>query len=476
MNLHIAISTGQNVANIIPILELGSRNDRVLFINSETADKSGWTLRAAAVLKKHGFLIEPHLNVDDTQQLLIYPLIRKIQSLMENHYKNGKIFVHLTGGQKMTAISLFEAFKNRPVKYVYMDNQPVQIISIDSLSQKYERISINKHIRLQDILKIYGSKFFGERQKAMNIVPKPLPIFAFNKKLISGLLKAFDVSEEFSTEQQHILKSRFNIYDNHIFKNIKDKAEDIYNKSAGHPVLRHIPIDRLDKKAIEIKHGLKQLLLSGRKITKETLFNPPKNISKLDLSAEEKEILVKYGFLAEEDIKGDLYARHRKRKIGDFFEEQVFERLMFFLSENPQYKKVISEVWKGLSIASVADENKITGEYDIYILLKNGLGISLECKSFLFEEKDLFARIARLTRRTSQLSQQWVVFPFFTDSELFRERMFKQYEVLKNIGIPFIPFDLYGQTNMYEDPQSGKKIKFDGFEESLKKLLKNFLN
>jgi len=478
--LHVAISTAQTAAIVIPILSVGKPGDSVLFINSVSAKSLGWTDRSAQVLKENGFSSLPNIDVDDDVQLNIFAIAGLIRQRLGNYLPQyAKTFVHLNGGQKMTAIGLFEAVQNENITFVYMDNQPVQLVILEQGKIEYRPVPFQ--VELNDVLKLYGSRISPDMA-----IPKPvklentgLPAMAQEALLAATLFKIFERPDDPGESKQNDLRT--------LLDEIQPLVNELSLENSRNRNLSNTPINRFLKKPWDkeqssrpllkeeaIRNCLKTEYLTFYKSLKNMLNPNVNNNFRIQLNEDESRSLHKHGFIRENQTAG-INPSDIKQRLGFYFEAQVLTRLQHFLAEHNEFEKIISEIWSGLKLTGENKPAIISGEYDIFLLLRNGIGISLECKTFLFEEKDLFARIARLNRRTSILSQQWLVIPFYTEPEIFNKRMLDNYITLLELGIPVIPFGRIGQPDHLIDHKTGEKIIVQNFETALSNKLKIYL-
>ncbi len=459
---------------VIPILSLGKKGDQVLLISSSTAEQQGWTARISQFLTRHGFEILPPLRVDDDLQLdpfKISGLISRQIPIPQTPFEH--IFIHLNGGQKMTAIGLFEAVKDLPAIFVYMDHQPVQLLVIDHKKARYQPVDIR--LSLSDLLALYGSQV-AEKSEPVVLEGGELPALAIDKNLASAVFKLYDRPDEpEQTEKRKILN---------YLEDMQQIVSDLSLKYSRNKNFAFTPLGRFLRKPTNetcpslnetaLRNFLRSELLTFYKQLKN--LTTPGNSTGFNITLSHNEInaLHSNGFIDAGDSHS-IQPSQVKKGLGSYFEQQVLQRLQKFLSDHAEYEEIISEIHSGVKIEALDNPWLITGEYDILFFLRNGIAISLECKSFLFEEKDLFSRITRLTSRTSILSQQWLVIPFYTEPELSQPRMLKNYLGLKKLNIPVIPFGRKGQPREFLPPESDSRLIIPDFEEAIAGQLKGFL-
>jgi len=115
-NLFIAVATGQNVANLPPILEPGEPGDRVLWAVSPEAGKRGWAEGASSVLREHGFEVLKWAEVKDINNP--HAVLHGLEVPMKHNLNAGDgLLVVANGGQKLTPIGLSALLNRSPAQY-----------------------------------------------------------------------------------------------------------------------------------------------------------------------------------------------------------------------------------------------------------------------------------------------------------------------------------------------------------------------
>jgi hypothetical protein len=73
--LFVALSTGQNIANLLPILELADADDRVMWLESATARDRGWSDGALGVLRARGLDDVDRVRLADDEPATLYQIL-----------------------------------------------------------------------------------------------------------------------------------------------------------------------------------------------------------------------------------------------------------------------------------------------------------------------------------------------------------------------------------------------------------------
>jgi len=86
----LAISTGQNVANVLPIIESWEPGDRLLWLESALARKRHWSVGALDVLHHRGLAhaeVE-RLNFGEHPDSLLKVLRKSLRKIDSDHSRN----------------------------------------------------------------------------------------------------------------------------------------------------------------------------------------------------------------------------------------------------------------------------------------------------------------------------------------------------------------------------------------------------
>lgn len=101
--------------------------------------------------------------------------------------------------------------------------------------------------------------------------------------------------------------------------------------------------------------------------------------------------------------------------IGPLFEQAVTLRLYQWLQQNQGMGGVIQSAWHNVRVAHRNAPERVTAEWDLLLVLKNGVLWSLECKAATAEYKDLDARFYNLEQAAgSHLARMALVIPLFS--------------------------------------------------------------
>ena len=136
--------------------------------------------------------------------------------------------------------------------------------------------------------------------------------------------------------------------------------------------------------------------------------------------------------------------------IGPAFEQGVARRVHSWLEATNH--PAIHSAWRKVKVAERRESHRATAEFDILLVLKNGVLWHLECKSFIAANKDLDARLYNLQQAGSQLARMAPCGPLFSGhagEEWFQSQHDRRRQMEARRHISFIPFTLPGQAETY---------------------------
>jgi hypothetical protein len=170
-------------------------------------------------------------------------------------------------------------------------------------------------------------------------------------------------------------------------------------------------------------------------------------------------------------------ARSSVDRIGPPFERAVARRVHAWL-ERRQHPAVQS-AWRDVEVFREGDTER-SAQLDVVLVLKNGLLLHLECKTFTADLKDLNARLYILQQAGSLGARMVVCAPVlteFADEEWFTDQHKRRlwFEARRHLG--FVPFTLPRQRLGYTVEQGGVSQAYacPEMESALEAALKAFL-
>ncbi|MBI3391736.1 MAG: hypothetical protein HY039_00965 [Nitrospirae bacterium] len=459
-NIFIAVSTGQNVANLPPILELAEKGDRVLWVESRVAREQGWTAGARLVLEgyKIGELAPP-LEVDEINNPIEVASRLGCREDVVAEIKGGaSLFIVANGGHKLTPIGLIKAFDKHKPTILYGDDRPAVLhVFRDGLGGSPETMPYSRHrLDLSDILRASGYAVPSGTEQ-------PIKLWPANRHL-SPPNESYGVDAERTAS----------IHDQHHLWGLAEARP-------GEPVTFDRAVARLhESEMVGFVKAASQLASRLRKLkvrdvsSLETIPERARNEARAAFNAASR--LVSSAQLAEG--RGGLVAPDTK--IGTVFEEAVARRLLAWLAGKEGLDRGAQSVWWNVNVASTAEPGTIAAQFDLLIVLKNGLLLHIECKSVAADQKDLDARLLNLQRAGSRLARMAVCAPIYT--QFSGEPWFEHYHAFRAKveglrDIPFLPMTLPGQPASYrrKDGDGVRKIPCATFEEAVERFVRPYI-
>ena len=103
----IAITTKQNVTNVLPALQL--QVGTVIAIDTATAEKERWGPSSWNLLKKRGIEVVHAPGVPEEKELSAQWICEMLSHFVGQNYNDARIFWNIGGGQKAQQIALWYA-------------------------------------------------------------------------------------------------------------------------------------------------------------------------------------------------------------------------------------------------------------------------------------------------------------------------------------------------------------------------------
>ncbi len=132
MKLFVAVATGQNVANLPPVLQFAQRGDEVLWLESKQAADQDWAVGAIEVLRsRHVESRRAPINGNINDPKAVRQALEGF--LVDHHERYRELNLVLNGGQKLTPFGLALAadyWRNQcdhPVRFLYGDDRPARV-------------------------------------------------------------------------------------------------------------------------------------------------------------------------------------------------------------------------------------------------------------------------------------------------------------------------------------------------------------
>ncbi|NLF17976.1 MAG: hypothetical protein GX595_12110 [Lentisphaerae bacterium] len=494
----LAVATGQNVANLPPIIELAEPGDRVLWVVSPEAERGRWADGGSAVLGKRGLVVLPPARVEDINDPRA--LLKGVQEpLHRAAVEADRLMVVLNGGQKLTPIGL-QVLVNRvgieSSTLLYGQSQPAELWLIDPDSWHVERRAYTRTMALPEVLASsqYAIINAGEARQVW-------PRLANGRGPCAAYPEDADEANRF--HRDHHTRNRATHFE--LFAPDYDELEKLLGADAVEAwaavadyvlssddlgscrplyeaTARLLGCDAFvphwsalsERSKARIASGLEDIVNQARKWRHAV---PPKSTHPL-----RNRVYCVVRCRLREESEGRM-ARRRPHQgiapIGPAFESAVERRLISWLEQERGAGGAIAEAWASVQ-AGAPETNRVNAEFDLILVLANAILVHLECKSFSAEQKDLDARLTTLQATASRLAEMVVVGPVF--SQFAGEDWMRHVEVLRSrvdgLGrARFVPFTLPGQPESYvrQTVEGGDRpITVPPFERSLSELLSKY--
>jgi len=441
--LFIAIATGQNIANLPPILELAEKGDAVLWILSLEARTGKYAEGSERVLKHYGLERLKPLNVRTVSEPAT--LVRELRAWFATRPKwaAADTYVVLSGGTKLSAIGLEHGVQNERRCFLYSADQPVELWRFEGRldrppqRQPYKRCQLD----LPDILVANRSATYEKQVEGTRIWP------------------ACQIrTPEYGRDVDHTIAWHEDAYFCADAGNQTTEDDTEWNIARVCEVL-----------------GSEYLANKARALLSELADR-----SSTEIYQRLYAIRAQWMEEAKAKRKRALYVR-RYGAIGPAFERFVAYRVQRFL--NNTRCSIVKSAWANVAVSREDEKGQARGELDVAVVLRNGIVLHLECKAGQPAVKDLYARITALQRATSRLARMYVCLPAIPAAQPLDETASvpgwfalqeRTREILENASLQIIDVDV-GLERRSSYVRNGQRVEVVPFERSLERILAPFL-
>lgn len=426
--LFICISTGQNIANVAPLLAEAKAGERILFLSSPVARDRSWTAPALEVLARHGFAVEDKDVSGDEPQAFAAALTELPMSAAAG----GIVFV-ANGGSKLQALAVFDALRTRaaaagkPLSLLYSDDRTVRMMWFQhSLEEAATAVPYpDTPLCLADVLRL--------RRMLVADAPNAAGKLLYEAGRLSDEGRAYAEQSPGYGEDAAVTRAA------HAEAALREALTATFSKTQ---LPRWKQVTQIHPEGAErVRRVLAQTfgLRANGENRLESLYNCIINSACQTIDRQNRSAAVP--------------PVPASNPLGPQFERAVIARLCRWLDGyRPGY---IQSAHANVRIANAYKPGIVLLEADVLLLLKNGLLIMIEAKSHTAEFKDLDARIVNLRRSASELARLWVCSPLYTafsDEDWFgTQHDFA--ERVKAHGLQHIPFTLPQQPSSYDWPR-----------------------
>ena len=367
--IYVALSTGQNIANLLPILELYVPGDRVVWIESAFAHDRGWTLGPSQVLNQRGIPHETVTCTDDDPDTLHLALLNRFE-----REEPAKVRLIANGGTKLQMLAAFRALSDHLDEVLY-GQHPACVLERypqGGLAPLSRTPYVRHQLRLEELVACNGMEIVDGKQEC--IWPgDPLPL------------------EDFGTDPAYT-------------QDCYSRLWSWVNTHAPAPGAKLLPYSE----AVNLAPKQAALLLENIRNSCQLRPEAPIKHSKA------KTIYHSAGKLDQEARRAlpTIINGSNAPDIGESFERATAARLVNWLIGAKEFHAIVQSVWRNVLIRKQGAID-IKAELDIVLLLKNGVLLHLECKSWDATRKDMDARFSTLRDVASQLAKLVICLPSF---------------------------------------------------------------
>jgi hypothetical protein len=431
----IVVSTGQNHANLPPVLECAAAGDVVVWVESDEARHGQWSVGARRVLERHGLVNFPTTvearDINDPVRVA-----QRLRPIIADLGPSHRLNLVANGGPKLTPIGLLNACQGFPSRLLYGQTKPAELWIFDgAMHRPPEKQPYHRHrLDLEDILTVNN----------LVLMEAAAPL-------------AWDPAGEAPPDYGFDLETTRRVHADYHRQYRTDPDQSVVEASFGDiEVLRRD--GRLSREAYQSwLKSLAPLLQSGFAQDRKHSGDSLPTITDFAARLESKPGLLKTVYQATRLFSTRATAAWTKAAeaagepsvhLGRAFEHAVTARVLAHLRSRPDLADVVQSAWKNIKVAGMRNPTQTQAEWDVVLVLRCGILFCIECKSFDAERKDLDARQRNLLRAGSQ-SEMLVCGPLYTHfaAEPWFPAMHKLREKVGDRD--FLPFTLPGQPEAY---------------------------
>lgn len=172
---------------------------------------------------------------------------------------------------------------------------------------------------------------------------------------------------------------------------------------------------------------------------------------------------------------GDGSAMTPKQR-GDAFERAVAHRCLDLIEQRPAWHAIVSELWLGVNVARSHRPELYAADWDVLLVLRNGVLIYMECKTGQAQKPELDASWQKLRDGSSSLATMWVCSPL-PSALAWEDGWFKRLHSLRDeaawLGRPHLAWTLPDQPAEYGF--GGRRFRVPSFETQFDELMAPYL-
>ena len=433
-NLFVLVSTRQSVANLPPVLEHARAGDFVLWVESDEARRGNWTDAARAVLQERGLATAQVIAVADVNDpFSVASALTEFVADAQGQYD--QVFYVANGGNNLSPIGMLLGLKSLNPELLYADDAPAVCSRYTNFSGPPTTGPFTKHdLDLPDILRLNGYLIHNAAD-ATRIWPEAPP------SAVEAEPYGRDESYTYQLHADHDAWARTRRAD-------ESAAFPDIPGLAGYQYQRWM-------------HMVEQIQRT-RQLNPQMLKSLYHSTLNLDRAARK--------------ATGARGVPHPVAKLGDSLERAVARRAHHWLAATRH--PAVQSAWLNVVVARDAMPHKPIVDFDVLLVLRNGVLIHLECKSAEVDVRDLDARIFRLQQTSSRVARLAVVLPLFTrqaGAVWFNHLCDHRHEI-EQAGLSVLPFTWPDQPAEYSATDLGlaDPIGCPPFEAALELLLTRY--
>ncbi|HEV3386648.1 MAG TPA: hypothetical protein VG097_17665 [Gemmata sp.] len=436
--LFVLVSTGQKVANLPPVLQHSQRGDFVLWVESNEARDRKWTDAPRSILEQRGLITAEVIEVEHVNDpALLAAALAPFSTKAIGQYE--RVFLVANGGPKLSPIGLMFGLEILHPQLLYGDVEPaVHCLYPYGLDSSPTVLPYGgQTLTLPEILHLTGHLIQNAGEAVQfwpdpHVIPKPCQE------------EPYGLNEEYT----------YRLHADHLAWADTVPTE----KPVSYDRLHSLAPLHYDRWLRTIRHLREPRQLNPQDL--KDLYNSTLNMDRQARIAIER-----------------LEQPRPAAPLGRSFERGVARRVREWL--DAANHSAVQSAWCNVEVSKESNPRKSEVQFDILLVLKNGILIHLECKSAEIDVRDLDVRLYRLQRTASQLAQLAVVLPLFTrrcNDPWFRSLHSARIEVEKT-GLPILPFTWPDQPQCYWIPNSDppEESSCIPFETRIGQLLSRYL-
>lgn len=446
----LAITTGQGVSNLPPLLELMTPKDRLVWLTSDEAERKRWEEGPRRVLAERCLPTGESLRFG-TERELFAALRQKA-----NDFSSDQIILVANGGTKLHFLSAWQALEGKQVSLVYGDQPQCRMVAFpNGPGGRVESAPYRVALTLKEVLTASGHVIsHAGRQIWPAEVDLPTPELADQDNLLARTLDIVHLRAESSRNGNPGALTKWG-----------SSREFISDQQINGVIQAMTAFVR----GLGKYRGVQTLIDAQRAENSQlgSLFNQILNLAG-------KAEVNRRNHLLESEFPVP------EKGVGELFEDWVSWRLFNLVKNQTAWHGSISEIHCGVKISEKAKLGKIKAEYDQLIVLRNGILLALESKTGAVPGKEMDARAHNIHQVGSTLARMIVVAPLLTECT---DRPWFEYHVrfmkdLQRHGKRFLPMTIPGQADAYSDMnEDGSFIEqsVPSFEEAMKGEFEKYL-